>query len=107
MPITEADIRKIAALAHLEVTDEEVRTLAPQVASIVAYVEQLNALDTSAVEPALGGLTPEGERTEGSRGDATRPSLGQALALEQAPDPAYGHFRVPKVIASSEEKENF
>ena len=107
MPITEADIRKIAALAHLEVTDEEVRTLAPQVASIVAYVEQLNELDTSAVEPALGGLTPEGERTEGSRGDATRPSLGQALALEQAPDPAHGHFRVPKVIASSEEKENF
>ena len=107
MPITESDIRKIAALAHLEVTDEEVRTLAPQVASIVAYVEQLNELDTSAVEPALGGLTPEGERTEGSRGDATRPSLGQALALEQAPDPAHGHFRVPKVIASSEEKENF
>ena len=107
MPITEADIRKIAALAHLEVTDEEVRTLAPQVASIVAYVEQLNELDTSAVEPALGGLTPEGERTEGARADATRPSLGQALALEQAPDPAHGHFRVPKVIASSEEKENF
>ena len=107
MPITESDIRKIAALAHLEVTDEEVRTLAPQVASIVAYVEQLNEMDTSAVEPALGGLTPEGERTEGSREDATRPSLGQRLALEQAPDPAHGHFRVPKVIASSEERENF
>ena len=107
MPITESDIRKIASLAHLEVTDEEVRTLAPQVASIVAYVEQLNELDTSAVEPALGGLTPEGERTAGSREDAARPSLGQQLALEQAPEPAHGHFRVPKVIASSEEKENF
>ena len=107
MPITESDIRKIASLAHLEVTDEEVRTLAPQVASIVAYVEQLNELDTSAVEPALGGLTPEGERTAASREDAARPSLGQQLALEQAPEPAHGHFRVPKVIASSEEKENF
>ena len=107
MPITESDIRKIASLAHLEVTDEEVRTLAPQVASIVAYVEQLNELDTSAVEPALGGLTPEGERTAGSREDAARPSLGQLLALEQAPEPAHGHFRVPKVIASSEEKVNF
>ena len=41
MPITEADIKKIASLAHLEITDEELRTLAPQVASIVAYVEQL------------------------------------------------------------------
>ena len=106
MPITESDIRKIAALAHLEMTDEELRTLAPQVASIVAYVEQLNELDTSAVEPAIGGLTPEGERTAAVREDAARPSLGQALALEQAPAPSHGHFRVPKVIAGSEEKEN-
>ena len=106
MPITEADIQKIAALAHLEITDEELRTLAPQVASIVAYVEQLNELDTSEVEPALGGLTPEGARTAAVREDAARPSLGQRLALEQAPAPSHGHFRVPKVIASSEEKEN-
>ncbi len=107
MPITEADIRKIADLAHLEITDEELRHLAPQVASIVAYVEQLNELDTSRVEPAIGGLTPEGERTEAAREDRTRPSLGQQLALAEAPDPAHGHFRVPKVIAGSEEKEDF
>lgn len=107
MPITEDDIKKIAALAHLEITDEELRTLAPQVASIVAYVEQLNELDTGRVEPALGGLTPEGERTEAARDDVLRPSLGQSLALDQAPDPAHGHFRVPKVIGGSEEKENF
>ncbi|HEY0172680.1 MAG TPA: Asp-tRNA(Asn)/Glu-tRNA(Gln) amidotransferase subunit GatC [Pyrinomonadaceae bacterium] len=106
MPITESDIRKIAALAHLEITEDEVRTLAPQVASIVAYVEQLNELDTSSVEPAIGGLTPEGERTAAVREDRTLPSLGQALALEQAPEPSHGHFRVPKVIAGSEEKEN-
>jgi aspartyl-tRNA(Asn)/glutamyl-tRNA(Gln) amidotransferase subunit C len=107
MPITESDIEKIATLAHLEITNEERRTLAPQIASIVAYVEQLNELDTSQVEPAIGGLTPEGERTAAVREDAARPSLGQALALEQAPDPSHGHFRVPKVIAGSEVKENF
>ena len=89
MPITEADIQKIAALAHLELTDEELHRLAPQVAAIVAYVEQLNELDTSAVEPATGWLTPEGERTEAVREDATRPSLGQQLALDQAPDPSH------------------
>ncbi|MBA3321053.1 MAG: Asp-tRNA(Asn)/Glu-tRNA(Gln) amidotransferase subunit GatC [Pyrinomonadaceae bacterium] len=98
MPITESDITKLAALAHLEITDEERRTLAPQVASIVAYVEQLNELDTSSVEPALGGLTNEGERTAAARDDTARPSLGQQLALDQAPDPASGHFRVPKVL---------
>ena len=98
MPITEADIDKIAQLAHLEITDEERRALTPQLASIVAYVEQLNELDTSAIEPAIGGLTPEGERTATVRDDTPRPSLGQQLALEEAPDPAAGHFRVPKVL---------
>ena len=98
MPITESDIEKVAQLAHLEITDEERHIFAPQIAEIVSYVEQLNEIDTSAIEPALGGLTPEGERTEASRADEVQPSLGQQIALEQAPDPASGHFRVPKVL---------
>jgi aspartyl-tRNA(Asn)/glutamyl-tRNA(Gln) amidotransferase subunit C len=98
MPITESDIEKIAQLAHLEITDEERRAFTPQIAEIVAYVEQLNELDTSSIEPSLGGLTPEGERTHAAREDAVVPSLGQELALDQAPDPASGHFRVPKVL---------
>jgi aspartyl-tRNA(Asn)/glutamyl-tRNA(Gln) amidotransferase subunit C len=98
MPISEADIEKIALLAHLEITDEERRIFAPQIAEIVTYVEQLNEVDTGTIEPALGGLTPEGERTEAARPDEVQPSLGQELALDQAPDPASGHFRVPKVL---------
>ena len=98
MPITESDIEKIAQLAHLEITDEERRIFAPQIAEIVSYVEQLSEIDTSAIEPALGGLTPEGERTESTRADEVQPSLGQQVALDQAPDPASGHFRVPKVL---------
>lgn len=98
MPISEADIEKIAQLAHLEITEEERRIFAPQIAEIVTYVEQLSEIDTSAIEPALGGLTPEGERTESWRPDEVQPSLGQELALDQAPDPAAGHFRVPKVL---------
>lgn len=98
MPITESDIEKIAQLAHLEITPEERRAFTPQMAEIIAYVEQLNALDTSAVEPSIGGLTPEGEKTDSTRDDVVQPSLGQRLALDQAPDPASGHFRVPKVL---------
>ena len=98
MPITEADIEKIAQLAHLEITREQRLIFAPQMAEIVSYVEQLNEVDTSNVEPATGGLTPEGERTDSAREDAVAPSLGQKLALEEAPDPASGHFRVPKVL---------
>ena len=98
MPITESDIEKIALLAHLEITAEEKRAFTPQMAEIVAYVEQLNELDTTNVEPATGGLTPQGEATDSSRDDVARSSLGQKIALDQAPDPASGHFRVPKVL---------
>lgn len=99
MPISESDIEKIAQLAHLEITDDERRMFAPQMAEIVTYVEQLNEIDTAAVEPALGGLTPDGERTDSSRPDEVTPSLGQKVALDQAPDAAAGHFRVPKVLS--------
>jgi aspartyl-tRNA(Asn)/glutamyl-tRNA(Gln) amidotransferase subunit C len=98
MPITEADVEKVAQLAHLEITPAELKIFAPQMADIVAYVEQLNALDTSNVEPALGGLTPEGEATDSARDDVVIPSLGQKKALTEAPDAAAGHFRVPKVL---------
>ena len=98
MPISQSDIEKVAQLAHLELGEEELKTLGSQIAEIVNYVEQLNALDTSNVEPAIGGLTPEGERTQTSREDEIAGSLGQQTALAEAPDPASGHFRVPKVL---------
>lgn len=98
MPITRADIEKVAQLAHLELDEEEVKTFGAQIAEIVTYVEQLNELDTEDIPPAIGGLTPEGELTDSSRDDVLKPSLGQKIALEEAPDPAAGHFRVPKVL---------
>ncbi|MFN2492754.1 MAG: Asp-tRNA(Asn)/Glu-tRNA(Gln) amidotransferase subunit GatC [Pyrinomonadaceae bacterium] len=98
MPINESEVEKVAQLAHMEITPDELKVFAPQMSEIVAYVEQLNALDTTNIEPALGGLTPEGERTDSSRADEVAPSLGQATALSEAPDPAAGHFRVPKVL---------
>ncbi len=98
MPITEADIAKVAQLAHLELAEEELKTFVPQMSEIVNYIEQLNQLDTANIEPALGGLTPEGERTVSSRDDEIAGSLGQKTALSEAPDAASGHFRVPKVL---------
>ena len=98
MQITKSDIEKIAELAHLEITPDEVAMFTPQMTEIVTYVEQLNVLDTSHVEPSLGGLTPAGEATDATRADEVVPSLGQKLALAEAPDAAAGHFRVPKVL---------
>jgi aspartyl-tRNA(Asn)/glutamyl-tRNA(Gln) amidotransferase subunit C len=96
--ITTDEIRKIAQLAHLEITDAEVELYTPQMVSIVAYVEQLNELDTALIEPAIGGLAVDGEITDTTREDVSRPSLGQQAALKEAPDAAAGHFRVPKVL---------
>lgn len=98
MPIEEKDIAKVAQLAHLELQDEELKIFGPQITEIIAYVEQLNQLDTTNVAPALGGLTPEGEGTDSSRDDVVEGSLGQKIALAEAPDPASGYFRVPKVL---------
>ncbi len=92
------DVRKIAKLAHLEITDEEVALYTPQMADIVKYVEQLNELDTENVEASIGGLTAEGEATEADREDVIKKSLGQETALSQAPSASDGHFRVPKVL---------
>jgi aspartyl-tRNA(Asn)/glutamyl-tRNA(Gln) amidotransferase subunit C len=98
MPITQADIEKVAQLAHLELAEEELKMFGPQMAEIVSYVEQLNEIDTTTIEPAIGGLTPAGATTDSSRDDEIQGSLGQNTALSEAPDPAAGHFRVPKVL---------
>ncbi len=92
------DVKKVATLAHLEITEEEVALYTPQMAEIVTYVEQLNALDTADIEPMLGGLTDEGEATATNREDVVRESLGQKAALEEAPSAVAGHFQVPKVL---------
>ena len=92
------DVRKVATLAHLEITDEEVAMYTPQMAEIVRYVEQLNELDTESVEPMLGGLTVEGEETESNRDDEVRESFSQRDALAEAPSAVEGHFQVPKVL---------
>lgn len=98
MPLEEKDIAKVAQLAHLELDEAELKLFGPQIAGIITYIEQLNQLDTANVSPALGGLTPAGEKTDSSRDDEIQPSLGQKTALTEAPDPAEGHFRVPKVL---------
>lgn len=93
------DVRKVAKLAHLEISDNEVALYTPQMAEIVKYIEQLNELDTDDIEPMLGGLTTEGAAAETIREDVHRPSPGQAAALDQAPSAVAGHFQVPKVLS--------
>lgn len=97
MPITKADVEKIAALANLELTEEEKEMFTAQLAAIVAYVEKLNELDTADVPPMAHAGADE-KADYALREDIVEEGLGQATALQNAPDPCHGYFRVPKVI---------
>jgi aspartyl-tRNA(Asn)/glutamyl-tRNA(Gln) amidotransferase subunit C len=93
--LTIADVERIAALAHLELTSEEKALFTRQLAEILAYAEQVQAVDTSGV-PATAHVLAE--RIE--RDDEPRESLPRDEALANAPDVdrRAGLFRVPRVI---------
>ncbi len=97
MKITEKDVFYVAALAHLEVTEAEASEYAANLSSILSYVEKLNELDTTNVEPMAQVLTdsPEGISL---RADQVKVSLPLELSLANAPESGAGHFKVPKVI---------
>jgi len=94
--LTIADVERIAALAHLELTDQEKQLFTRQLADILDYAEQLQAIDTTGV-PATAHVSAT---TGVERPDEPRPSLSTADALANAPDgsPQTGLFRVPRVI---------
>jgi len=93
--LTIADVERIAALAHLELTADEKALFTRQLADILAYAEQVQAVDTSGV-PATAHVLAE--RTE--RDDQPKDPLPRDEALANAPDaaPEAGLFRVPRVI---------
>ncbi|HXG94842.1 MAG TPA: Asp-tRNA(Asn)/Glu-tRNA(Gln) amidotransferase subunit GatC [Blastocatellia bacterium] len=98
MPVTKTDVEKIAELARLELTPEETRSFTEQLSAILGYIEKLNELDTSEVEPMSHCPTASGDAEYARRDDIVRPGLGQTLATENAPDAEAGYFKVPKVI---------
>ena len=94
--LTIADVERIAALAHLELTDDEKLLFTRQLADILNYAEQLQGVDTTGV-PATAHVNAA---LGVERPDDPRPSLGVEDALANAPDGARdaGLFRVPRVI---------
>ena len=94
MAITIQDVEKIAALARLEFTQEEKEKLARQFNDILAYMEKLNQLDTSKVEPLSHVIDVKNVFRE----DEVKPGLSQEQALKNAPAKDDKFFKVPKVI---------
>jgi aspartyl-tRNA(Asn)/glutamyl-tRNA(Gln) amidotransferase subunit C len=94
MAITIQDVEHVASLAKLSFTEEEKRKLALELNEILAYMEQLNSLDTERVEP----LSHVIELGNVFREDDLRPGLDREEALRNAPARTDKFFRVPKVI---------
>ena len=94
MKITIKDVEDVARLARLELNEAEKERMRAQLDSILSYIDKLNELDTSAVEPTSHVL----QMVNVFREDEVRQSLSQEEALANAPDPHDLFFRVPKIL---------
>ena len=94
--LTHEDVLRIAELARLELTQDEVELFARQLANILEYVDQIQALDTTGVPPTSHVMHQPVERE-----DAPHETLPRTAALANAPDAANeaGLFKVPRVMA--------
>ncbi len=97
MKISREDVLKVAALANLELTDAEVETYRGQLDDILTYIDKLNEIDTSDVEPMTQVVAASADGST-LRDDIVVRSQVISEVLEGAPDPAPLYFRVPRVI---------
>lgn len=92
--ILRTDIEQVSKLARLRLTDDEMERFTPQMEQILAYVEKLNEIDTSTVEPTAHVLN----LSNVFRDDLPRPSLSRPDVLANAPDATESAYRVPRII---------
>ena len=97
MALTEKDVRYVAELAHLELSEAEVSKFLPQLDSILQYVDKLNQLDTTRVDP-MAQVTISASENPSLRLDQPHATFDQDTALANAPERAAGCFKVPRVI---------
>ena len=99
MKIEDKDVRYVAALANLELTEEERARMVRDLNSILGYIDQLNELDTSNVEPmAQSSSRVNTAATSPMREDCVTACLSREEALKNAPETDGAFFKVPKVI---------
>lgn len=97
MKITEQEVRQVAALARLHLSEEETRRMAHDLDEILGHMDKLRELDTEAVEPMAQVLFPGAENST-LRADEPREPLSHEDAMANAPAAGAGHFKVPRVI---------
>jgi aspartyl-tRNA(Asn)/glutamyl-tRNA(Gln) amidotransferase subunit C len=94
MSVSTEQVRHIAKLARIAMSDEEIERLAPELNNILGWVEQLGEVDTNGVEP----LTAVIDQKLRLRDDAVTDGDIRDKVLANAPEAQHGFFAVPKVI---------
>ncbi len=94
MKITRKDVEQVALLSRLELGENDVEKFTGQLNAILDYIDVLNKVDTSGVEPTAHVLPVKNVM----RADEARPSLPRELALANAPEQEDGYFKVPKIL---------
>jgi aspartyl-tRNA(Asn)/glutamyl-tRNA(Gln) amidotransferase subunit C len=97
LKITEDEVRYVAELANLKLSDSEVQKFQADLDGILVHIDRLNDIDTSQIEP-MSQVLYDAEETATLRPDRERPGLGTQLALANAPLAGAGYFKVPEVI---------
>ena len=97
--VTVQDVKRVAELAHLELTPDETQGMLHDLNAILDHVAQLNELDTSSVAPLAQVSELDGAVRERSlRDDVVLPSLDRAVVMRESPETDGVFFKVPKVI---------
>jgi len=94
MKITRHEVERVANLARLRFDEVEMERFTHQLNGILAYVDTLNELDTSGVEPTYHVL----DLVNVFREDEIQPSLPKEAALANAPEQADSFFKVPRIV---------
>ena len=93
-PLTEDDVRHVAKLARLRLTDEEITEQTTKLGAILSYIDKLSEVDIDGVEPMVHAM----ELVNVLRPDEVGNSLTADDALRNAPDRDDNFFKVPKVL---------
>ena len=94
MKVTQKDLDTVASLSRLRISDEERPEVLAQLDKFLTYVDNLQQVDTTNVEPTTYALPMKNV----FRADVVKPSLDRELALSNAPLKEDGYFKVPRVL---------
>lgn len=96
--ISKEEVKHIAELAHLKITEDEVELFTRQLGDILDYIEKLDELDTDDIVPTAHTIPIKNVLRE----DKAEPSLDRDKALANAPEERDGQFRVPRIISEED-----